>query len=106
MTDAVVGFVTCSSKSEARKIARAILRKKLAACVNILAGVESHYWWQGKLEQARECLLLIKTTRSKRQFVIRTVRAVHSYDLPEMIFVNVTDGERKYLEWIRKSVRS
>ena len=65
MTNAVVGMVTCSSRAEARKVARAVLTKKLAACVNIVSGLESHYWWQGKLESAGECLLLIKTTRER-----------------------------------------
>ena len=65
MTNSVVGMVTCSSRAEARQNRQGGARKKLAACVNILDGVESHYWWQGKLENARECLLLIKTTQSK-----------------------------------------
>ena len=105
MTHAVVGFVTCSSRAEARKIARAILTKKLAACVNIVSGLESRYWWQGKLESAREYLLLIKTTRARQRAVMDTVKAVHSYEVPEVIFVPVTEGERRYLTWIRKCVK-
>jgi len=105
MTNAVVGLVTCSSRSEARKIARALLTKKRAACVNILGGLESHYWWRGQLETAREFLLLIKTTRPKMGSVTSAVKAAHSYEVPEVIFVNVVEGERNYLEWISKSVR-
>lgn len=106
MTNAVVGLVTCSSRVEARKIARAILTKKLAACVNIVNGLESHYWWQGKLEDARECLLLIKTTRAKERAVTSAVKAVHSYEVPEMIFLPVVAGERRYLNWLRNSVKT
>src|SRR5271154_7189894 len=79
MSDAVVGMVTCPTRTEARKVAKAILQKKLAACVNIVGGLESHYWWKGKLENAREHLLLIKTTRARTIGVTRTVKAVHSY---------------------------
>ena len=71
----VVGMVTCSSRTEARKLARAVLTKKLAACVNILDGAESHYWWQGKLEHAKECLLLIKTTKAQAQAVTRAIKS-------------------------------
>ena len=85
-------------------MAAAILKKRLAACVNIVDGLESHYWWQGELETARECLLLIKTTRVKERGVIRAVKAEHSYQVPEIIFVPVIQGERNYLEWIGKSV--
>ncbi len=100
----VVGFVTCSSPVEARKIAKAILSKKLAACVNVLPGIESHYWWQGKLERANECLLLIKTTRARTTALMREVKRGHSYDVPEIIFVPVTKGEAKYMKWLRNAV--
>ncbi|MGA2221389.1 MAG: divalent-cation tolerance protein CutA [Verrucomicrobiia bacterium] len=101
----VVGMVTCSSRAEARKLAKAVLTKKLAACVNVLDGVESHYWWQGKLEEARECLLLIKTTKAKADAVTQAIRSAHSYEVPEVIFLPIVQGEGKYLKWIRVSVR-
>ena len=82
MTNAVVGMVTCSSRTEARKVARAILTKKLAACVNIVSGLESHYWWQGKLETAREYLLLIKTTRARTGGITSAVKPLSSTTLP------------------------
>jgi periplasmic divalent cation tolerance protein len=106
MTNAVLGLVTCSSRTEARKVAKAILTRKLAACVNILGGLESHYWWQGKLEDTRECLLLIKTTQTKTRAVTTAVQAVHSYEVPEIIFLPVVAGERRYLNWLRKSVKT
>jgi periplasmic divalent cation tolerance protein len=100
----VVGFVTCPSRAEARKLAKTVLTKKLAACVNILDGMESHYWWQGKLKQSRECLLLIKTTQSRTAAATKAIKAAHSYEVPEVIFLPIVSGERNYLKWIRKSV--
>jgi periplasmic divalent cation tolerance protein len=104
MSGFVVGLVTCSSRAEARRLAGVVLAKKLAACVNILEGVESHYWWQGKLDKAKECLLLIKTTRDKTSDVTKIIKANHSYEVPEVIFLPVATGESSYLKWIRTSV--
>jgi periplasmic divalent cation tolerance protein len=104
MTNAVVGLVTCRSRTEARKVAKAILKKKLAACVNIVGGLESHYWWRGKLETARECLLLIKTRRTRVSSVASAVKAAHSYEVPEVIFLPVVAGERRYLKWLGEAV--
>src|SRR5260221_189717 len=104
MTNAVVGMVTCPSRTEARKVASAILKKKLAACVNIIGGLESHYWWRGKLETAREGLLLIKTTRARVSGVASAVKAAHSYEVPEGNFFPGVAGERNYLKWLRSSI--
>lgn len=104
MTTCVVGLVTCSSRTEARRLAKAVLSRKLAACVNIITGLESHYWWKGRLENARECLLLIKTTRARIPAVTRAVKAAHSYQVPEIVFVPIVEGERRYLRWVRESV--
>ncbi len=104
MSRYVIGLVTCGSRAEARKLARAVLADKHAACVNILDGAESHYWWQGKLERSRECLLIIKTTGNHMNDVIKTIKANHSYDTPEIIFTPVAAGERRYLQWLRRCV--
>jgi periplasmic divalent cation tolerance protein len=104
MTNAVMGLVTCRTRAEARKIARAILKKKLAACVNIIGGLESHYWWKGKLERAEEYLLLIKTTQLRVAEVTGEVQGMHSYDVPEIVFVPFSAGEREYLKWLGESV--
>ena len=104
MANELVGLVTCSTKAEARKLARAVLSKKLAACVNIVPGLESHYWWQGKLEHTKECLLLIKTTRANIKSVVHAVKSAHSYSVPEVIFLPIQSGDRNYLKWVRQSV--
>ena len=105
MTRAVLGLVTCGSKPEARRLATALLNARAAACVNVVAGVESHYWWEGRRTTSRECLLLIKTTPARRSLVERTVRATHSYAVPEIVFVAIQSGERRYLDWLRRAVR-
>lgn len=104
MSRYVIGFVTCSSRQEARKLARAVLNAKLAACVNILSGIESHYWWQGKLDRVNEFLLMIKTTRDQTKAIMQTIQANHSYEVPEIIFTPIATGERRYLKWIASSV--
>jgi periplasmic divalent cation tolerance protein len=98
-------MVTCSTRAEARKLAKLVVGKKLAACVNILGGLESHYWWQGRQERAAEWLLLIKTTRARTAAVTREIKAAHSYQTPEVIFLPIVGGERNYLNWIQNSVK-
>ncbi len=101
---ALVALVTCSSAEESRTVARAVLEAKAAACVNILGEIESHYWWQDKLESSPEHLLVIKTTESRADELEEIVKQSHSYDTPEIIFLPVTRGEARYLAWLRGAV--
>ncbi len=95
----VIVFVTASSLDEARKIADALLDAKLAACANIIPGLESHYWWQGKRETATEFLLLIKTSLGQFDAVSETVKKHHSYECPEIVALAPEAVEAKYLQW-------
>ena len=105
MTDKYVVLVTCSSISQARRIARAVVEKRLAACVNILPGaVTSVYRWKGKVESARERLLLIKTSRKRLGKLRATVMSLHSYDIPEFIALPIAEGSPAYLEWLEESL--
>lgn len=104
MTQVLMGFVTCGSAAEARRIAGALLRARAAACVNISGPVESHYRWRGRREQAREWLLVIKTTAARRQEVERVVKQTHSYEVPEIVFMAVAAGQRQYLAWVKQAV--
>lgn len=105
VTDKFVVLVTCGSVSEARRIARAVVEARLAACVNLLPGaVESTYRWKGKVESARERLLLIKTSRRRLAKLQEAVERLHSYDVPEFIAVPIACGAEAYLTWIRESV--
>jgi periplasmic divalent cation tolerance protein len=103
LTDKLVVLVTCSSAAEARRIARAVVEARLAACVNILPGaVTSVYRWKGKAESARERLLLIKTS-SKRIAKLRSeIERLHSYDVPEFIALPIAAGSPKYLAWLEE----
>jgi periplasmic divalent cation tolerance protein len=82
-----------------------VLEKKLAACANILAGVESIYRWKGKVERAREVLVVMKTTASRLPDLEKEVNLLHSYDIPEFIALPVIAGSREYLKWVSDSVR-
>jgi periplasmic divalent cation tolerance protein len=103
LTDKVVVLVTCSTAAEARRIARAVVEAKLAACVNLLPGaVQSIYRWKGKVESARERLLLIKTSRKRLAKLQAAVERMHSYDVPEFIAIPIEAGSPAYLAWLQK----
>jgi len=100
-----VVVVTCPSLALARKIARAVVQKRLAACVNLVRSpVESFYTWEGKLETAREQLLLIKTTAARLPQLEREVKRLHSYDVPEFVAWPITEGSADYLSWLSRTV--
>ena|SRR6202035_2473716 len=103
MTNARIVLTTAGSQEEARKIANALVERRLAACVNIVPHVESIYRWQGKIETAEEWLLLIKTQGELFDRVRNTVKELHSYDLPECVMLEVTAGSQEYLDWIAKN---
>lgn len=96
----VVILVTTESKESADEIARVLLEGRKAACVNILPEVQSHFWWQGGLDHAREALLVIKTRASLLDEVVAAVRAVHPYDVPEVIALPIVGGNPEYLRWL------
>jgi len=102
---ALLVLVTCANLKEARAIAQNVVGKRLAACVNLLpASMESIYRWKGKIESARELLMLIKTTTSRLSQLEREVKRLHSYDVPEFIAIPVISGSPQYLSWIAESV--
>jgi periplasmic divalent cation tolerance protein len=99
-------LVTAPDVKVARKLAAVCLEARLAACVNIVPRVESHYWWQGKLERGNELLLVIKTTTARLSALEKCVLANHPYDTPEFVVLPIAAGNRRYLEWISGSVKS
>jgi periplasmic divalent cation tolerance protein len=105
MTDKRVVLTTCASLEEARKIAHALIERRLAACVNIVPQVESVYRWQGKVETATEWLLVIKTTAGMFARVRDVLHQLHSYEIPECIAIGIENGSATYLDWIGESVR-
>jgi len=98
-------LVTCGTLKEARRIAQAAVAKRLAACVNlIMSPVESCYTWKGKLEKAREFLLVIKTTEKRLVDLEKEVKRLHSHDVPEFIALPIAAGSLDYLSWVRDGV--
>ena len=82
-----------------------LLEEHLAACVNIIPQILSRYWWQGKIETAKESLLIVKTKKSVLKQLIKKVRAIHSYTVPEIIALPIEDGNPDYLNWITESLK-
>jgi len=105
-TDKIVVLVTCGSAAEARRIARALVTARLAACVNILgAPVRSVYRWKGKIRSAPETLLIVKSSRKNFRTLEHQVLKLHSYDVPEIIALPVTAGSPRYLAWVADALR-
>ncbi len=101
-----VVLVTCATLREARRIARNVVGKRLAACVNIsVSPVESFYTWKGKLERTREYLLVMKTTAKRLAELENEVKRLHSYEVPEFIALPITEGSAKYLSWLDDCVK-
>jgi periplasmic divalent cation tolerance protein len=105
MTDTRVVLTTAGSTDEAETIAYALVDRQLAACVNILPQMRSIYRWQGKVEDAVEILLVIKTTAAQFPAVRDAIRELHSYDVPECICLPIIDGSPDYLKWLTESVQ-
>ena len=99
-----VVLVTAPDLKTGRKLARAALTAKLIACANLLPKVESHYWWQGKIEVGAEVLLVMKTTAVRLAALEKLILAQHPYDTPEFIVLPVSRGSRRYLDWVQESV--
>ena len=92
MTDKIAILSTCQDGKEARRIAQRLLEKRLAACVNIVPGVSSMYWWQGKIEESAEYLLVIKSRRDLLPALRDALSEVHSYQVPEVVALSIVDG--------------
>lgn len=100
----VVIFVTVAAEEEARRIAEHLLNQRKVACVNVVPKVDSMFWWQGNIETEQEKLLIIKTKASLLPEVVRIVKEVHSYEVPEIIALPIIGGNEDYLKWIHSEV--
>lgn len=100
-----VTLVTCKDARQARRMAVALVKERLAACVNIVPGVTSIYAWEGKLEEGREVLLVIKSRAALGRRLVARVRALHTYAVPEVVSFPIADGNPEYLRWVRESTR-
>jgi periplasmic divalent cation tolerance protein len=106
MTDKILVYSTCESLDDANRIAEAVLGRRLAACVNILPGVQSIYHWKGKLERSEEFFLIIKSTRKCFEQLREVLSHVHTYEVPEVIAVPVVAGAESYLDWIDREMKT
>jgi periplasmic divalent cation tolerance protein len=104
MTDKIVVLNTCASTEEAQKVARALVEKRLAACVNIIPGVRSVYRWKDAIEEEEEVLLFIKTSRVLLDELRGEIERLHSYEVPEVIALSVVDGSERYLTWMSREL--
>jgi periplasmic divalent cation tolerance protein len=98
----LVVFITTSSYEEARKIADTLVARKKAACVNIVPRVNSLFRWKGKIEEAEESLMVVKTRAKLFPDVVSQVKSIHSYEVPEIIALPIVEGNPDYLEWLEK----
>jgi len=105
MTNKIVVLSTCSDEKEGEKLARALLDERLAACVSLVPRIRSFYHWKGAIENAGECLLLIKTSREVFEPLCVALQKLHTYDVPEILAVPVVDGEPNYLNWLESNIR-
>ena len=100
----VVLFITTGADEEAQLISRVLLEQRKAACINIIPRVSSLFWWQGKIDSARESLLVVKTRASLVEEVVELVKKIHSNDIPEIIALPIVGGNRDYLDWVGKEL--
>ena len=105
MTDFQIVLSTCADREQAERIAHRLVEQQLAACVNILPGVQSIYRWQGNVESSAEVLLVIKTSASLIPEVQSTIASLHSYEVPELLVLPVSGGSEAYLAWLKASLR-
>ena len=104
MTETIT-FSTCKDLRQANRIARTLVKEKLAACVNIIPGIASIYAWKGKIEEGKEVLLVIKSRASLSTRLTARVKALHSYEVPEVVTIPISSGNPDYLRWVRESTR-
>jgi periplasmic divalent cation tolerance protein len=104
MTDKIVVLTNCGSADEAARIARSLVEKRLAACVNITPAVRSFYRWKGVIEDEQESLLVIKSSRALFDELRAEIEKLHSYEVPEVIAVPIVDGSEGYLEWLEREL--
>lgn len=99
-TDFIVILVTCGSKKEANEIVDTLLKKRLIACGNMISGVGSKFWWNRKINKAKEVLVILKTTRENFKRIEKDIKRIHSYKVPEIIALPIAAGSKKYLNWL------
>ena len=104
MSRELVLFVTCATAEESARIAESLVSERLAACVNVIDGIHSTYWWEGRVTRDREVLMIIKTTNDRYDQLEKRVKELHSYTTPEVIALKIDRGSKQYLDWLNESL--
>ncbi|MCW4004785.1 MAG: divalent-cation tolerance protein CutA [Candidatus Bathyarchaeota archaeon] len=104
-TNFVIVLVTTANRAEAEKISQALLKDKLIACANIISPVTSFFHWQGKIDQAEECLVIMKSRADLFLELADRVKSLHSYEVPEILALPIVEGSESYLSWIGSILR-
>ena len=97
-------YITAKDAEEARRIARKLVEERLAACANIIEKVSSIYWWRGEIVEDEEAFIIVKTLKEKVPAIVKRVKEIHSYQVPEIIALEITEGSEDYLRWLREEV--
>ena len=97
-----IALVSAPDLKTARALARAALQARLIACANLIPKIESHYWWQGKIESGTEVLLVLKTQKAKLPALEKLILAKHPYETPELLVLPLSAGNNRYLDWLAK----
>jgi periplasmic divalent cation tolerance protein len=95
-------YITAKDAVQAKEIARRLVEERLAACANIIEKVTSIYWWRGKIEEDEEAFIIIKTVKEKVPAIVKRVKELHTYEVPEIIALDITEGSEDYLHWLRE----
>jgi periplasmic divalent cation tolerance protein len=105
MTDKIVVLSTCASEEEGEKLARLLVEEKLAACVNVIPGMRSYYWWKGVIESSPECLLVVKSSRELFDSIKTVLASAHSYEVPEVVALPILEGSENYMNWLEANLK-
>ena len=98
-------YITTKDKDEARRIGKELVKTRLAACVNIIDTMNSMYWWEGKIQDDQEVILIAKTRQSLVKKLIKKVKSIHSYSTPCIVSLPILDGNKDYLDWLKKETK-
>ncbi len=102
--DSIVVMIACSSKREAERIGKRLLEKRKVACINIIPGINSFFWWKGKIDSCHEVLLLAKTKKKEFAGIVTLVNKIHKYEIPEIIALPIINGDKVYLKWMEEII--
>ena len=104
--DILAVYVTAGDMKEAKRLARAMVTRRLAACANILGAIQSVYWWEGRVQEGKEVVILFKTAGARVDELVAAIKAGHSYECPCIEVYSVTDGYPEFLDWVRRETGS